>query len=239
MELVEQIKLAKRIVFFGGAGVSTASGILDFRSSNGLYQERYGSVSPEIILSHHYFVQHPDIFYCFLKEKMLYLDADPNFVHNFIQKLSSSGEKVVQVITQNIDGLHQRAGSQNVLELHGNILDYYCMQCGREYDVTCLRNEVPICSCGGIIRPKVILYEEALDDDVIWKSLQAIQMADLMIVIGTSLMVEPAASMVCYFKGRCLAIVNHDVTSYDRIANVVIHDDLVQVFQKLDKALSL
>lgn len=234
LKLVSEIKSARRIVFFGGAGVSTSSGIPDFRSSSGLYHKDYGGVSAEEILSHHYFVQYPDRFYHFLKDKMLYLDACPNYVHDFIARLEHDTDKDITVITQNIDGLHQKAGSKNVIELHGNILDYYCMGCGKAYDVSCLKDDVPMCSCGAMIRPYVVLYEEPLDEDSISYAIKTIQQADLMVVIGTSLAVQPAASMVQYFRGKCLAIVNQSKTDYDSIADVVIHDDLVSVFNKID-----
>lgn len=233
LTLVSEIKKACRIVFFGGAGVSTASGIPDFRSSSGLYQKEYGGVSAEEILSHHYFLQYPDRFYRFLKDKMLYMDAKPNYVHEFISHLEQDTDKSITVITQNIDGLHQKATSKNVVELHGNILDYYCMGCGKGYDVSCLKEDVPMCSCGSLIRPQVVLYEEPLDEEAINYAICSIQQADLMVVIGTSLVVQPAASMVRYFRGNCLAIINQSKTGYDSMADIVIHDDLISVFQTI------
>lgn len=233
LKVVSEIKKANRIVFFGGAGVSTSSGIPDFRSSSGLYHKEYGGVSAEEILSHDYFMEHPDYFYRFLKDKMLYLDAKPNYVHEFISHLEHDSDKDITVITQNIDGLHQKAGSKNVIELHGNILDYYCMGCGKVYDVSCLKDDVPMCSCDSMIRPRVVLYEEPLDEDSISYAIKTIQQSDLMVVLGTSLVVQPAASMVRYFRGKCLVIVNQSKTDYDSIADVVIHDDLVSVFKKI------
>lgn len=233
IDLVSEIKKAHRIVFFGGAGVSTSSGIPDFRSSSGLYHKEYGGVSAEEILSHHYFLKSPDRFYKFLKDKMLYLDAKPNYVHDFIASMERDYNKDVAVITQNIDGLHQKAGSMHVVELHGNILDYYCMGCGKEYDVSCLNTSVPTCSCGSMIRPQVVLYEEALDDEAISDAISSIKQADLMIVIGTSLVVQPAASLIRYFNGKCLVIVNQTKTDYDSLADIVIYDDLVSVFKKV------
>jgi len=230
-KLQQAIDKANKIVFFSGAGMSTASGIPDFRSANGLYKNVYRA---EEMLSHSFFVHNPEEFYEFYKDKMIYKDALPNKAHEFIARLAKT--KDVSVVTQNIDGLHQKAGSKKVYELHGSILRNYCTRCHSFYglDKIIEANGVPYCDkCGAIIKPDVVLYEEALDEDVINKALITIEQADLLIVCGTSLNVYPAASFVRYFKGSTLAIVNKDATSYDSECDIVIHDDIVKTFQQI------
>ncbi len=231
-KLQEAIKQANKIVFFTGAGMSTASGIPDFRSSNGLYKKIYRA---EEMLSHHFFVENPEEFYEFYKDKMIYQNALPNKGHIFISKLQDS--KDVKVVTQNIDGLHQKAGSKIVYELHGSILRNYCTNCEKFFDLDYIVNHkgVPCCdSCGSIIKPDVVLYEEALNEETINGAINAIYNADLLIVCGTSLNVYPAASFIRYFKGNTLAIINKDATTYDSNCDIVIHDDIVSTFEQLE-----
>ena len=230
-KLQTAIDEAKNIVFFSGAGMSTASGIPDFRSSTGLYKNVYRA---EEMLSHHFFINNPEEFYEFYKDKMLYPNAQPNDAHKYIAKLQET--KSVSVVTQNIDGLHQLAGSKIVYELHGSVLRNYCPRCNRFYDLDFIINSngVPKCEkCGEIVKPDVVLYEEALDEQTVTKAIQAIANADLLIVCGTSLNVYPAASFIRYFRGKHLAIVNRDATSYDQSCDIVIHDDLVKTFNQL------
>jgi len=230
-KLQEAINNSNNIVFFTGAGMSTASGIPDFRSATGLYKNCYRA---EEMLSHHFYINNPEEFYEFYKEKMLYPDALPNDGHKFIARLQES--KNVAVVTQNIDGLHQLAGSKTVYELHGSVLRNYCPDCNSFYDLDYITKSsgVPKCSkCGQIIKPDVVLYEEGLDDETVRNAVDAIAHADLLIVCGTSLNVYPAASFIRYFKGKCLAIVNRDETSYDNNCDIVIHDDLVKTFSQL------
>lgn len=231
-KLRELIQSAKRIVFFGGAGVSTESGIPDFRSEQGIFKTRqdYGC-SPETILSHTFFIENPKVFYKFYREKMIYLDALPNEAHKALARLEASG-KLTAVITQNIDGLHQAAGSKNVLELHGSVHRNYCMQCGKFYPLQAVTDcdGIPTCAeCNGIIKPDVVLYEEALDHSVLEKSVDYIEKADLMIVGGTSLNVYPAAGLLRYFKGHNLVIINKSPTLYDRKACLCIADSIGKV----------
>ena len=211
--------------------MSTASGIPDFRSATGLYKNIYRA---EEMLSHHFFVQDPEEFYEFYKTKMLYPDARPNYAHEFMAKLQDS--KDVTIVTQNIDGLHQMAGSKKVCELHGSVLRNYCTKCGKFFDLDYIvkANGVPFCDeCHGIIKPDVVLYEEALDEKVITEAIRAITKADLLVVCGTSLVVYPAAGFINYFNGDSLAIINRDATAYDRNCDIVIHDDLVETFRQL------
>jgi NAD-dependent deacetylase len=224
---------SKNIVFFGGAGVSTASGLKDFRSKDGLYHEKY-SYPPEEILSHHFFSNNPEAFFKFYKDKLNALNYKPNIVHYFLTDLEKSG-KLKAIITQNIDNFHQLAGSKNVLELHGNINRNYCMKCHKFYDGNYVFNSkgIPYCSCGGIIKPDVVLYEEALDSNILNKSINYLEKADTLIVAGTSLTVYPAAGLITYFRGKNLIIINKDLTDYDRLATLVIKDDLKEVFSKL------
>lgn len=229
----QMIQNAKRIVFFGGAGVSTESGIPDFRSEDGLYRLKY-PYSPEEILSHHFFMEHPEEFYRFYKEKVLWLDAKPNVTHFKLAQLEEEG-RLSCIITQNIDGLHQLAGSKRVLELHGSIYRNHCMKCGTFHDVHAIKGSygIPICSCGGMIKPDVVLYEEALDEMVIKQSISQIQKADLLIVGGTSLAVYPAASFIQYFSGEHLVMINRSATSLDIKADLVLQNNLGDIFSQI------
>lgn len=204
---------SSRIVFFGGAGVSTESNIPDFRSADGLYQQKY-KYSPEQIVSHSFFVHNTEAFYEFYKEKMMFLDAKPNPAHLKLAELEAKG-KLSAVVTQNIDGLHQAAGSRNVLELHGSILRNYCQKCGKFYDAAYVKHAegVPGCECGGLIKPDVVLYEEGLDSGIIQRSIQAISQADTLIIGGTSLVVYPAAGFIDYFRGKHLVVINKSTTA--------------------------
>ena len=226
-QLVEE---SNKIVFFGGAGVSTESGIPDFRSKDGLYNEQY-KYPPEQILSHTFFMNNVDEFYKFYKSKMNSLKYKPNISHIKLAELEKKG-KLKAVITQNIDGLHQKAGSKNVYELHGSVLRNYCMDCKKFYDAEFVFNAVgvPRCSCGGIIKPDVVLYEEGLDNDVVTNSILAIKNADMLIVAGTSLTVQPASSLINYYEGKKLVLINRDATQYDYRADLVINDSLGKVF---------
>lgn len=199
---------SSRIVFFGGAGVSTESGIPDFRSTDGLYCQQY-AYPPETILSHTFYVRNPEEFYRFYRNKMLYLDAEPNAAHKKLAELEAQG-KLLAVITQNIDGLHQKAGSKNVLELHGSVLRNHCQKCGAFHGVEAVAGStgVPRCQCGGVIKPDVVLYEEGLDQDVLSRSVGAIRQADMLIIGGTSLTVYPAAGLVQYYRGNKLVVIN-------------------------------
>lgn len=223
------------IVFFGGAGVSTESGIPDFRSVDGLYRQKY-KYDPETIISHDFFESNPDEFYRFYREKMLLLDKKPNAAHLFLAELEKKG-KLKAIVTQNIDGLHQMAGSKNVLELHGTIHRNFCEQCGAMYDATYIKEYpeiVPKCKkCGGIIKPDVVLYGEPLDELTVTKALVKIQEADLLLVCGTSLVVYPAASFIDYFRGRNLVLVNKDLNAFDNRANYVIHQKVGELFKGL------
>ena len=199
---------SSRIVFFGGAGVSTESGIPDFRSTDGLYCQQY-AYPPETILSHTFYVRNPEEFYRFYRNKMLYLDAEPNAAHKKLAELEAQG-KLLAVITQNIDGLHQKAGSKNVLELHGSVLRNHCQKCGAFHGVEAVAGStgVPRCQCGGVIKPDVVLYEEGLDQDVLSRSVGAIRQADMLIIGGTSLTVYPVAGLVQYYRGNKLVVIN-------------------------------
>lgn len=223
------IEASNKIVFFGGAGTSTESDIPDFRSQTGLYSCKYGNYSPETILSHSFFIKHPDVFYKFCREKIFFLDAKPNKTHLALAKLEKEG-RLAAVITQNIDGLHQLGGSKNVLELHGTIHKNYCMNCGKSYDLAYVadpRKAVPICeACGGIVRPNVVLYEEALDMKVFQAAVEYIREADLLIVGGTSLVVYPAAGLVSELRGGKLVLINKQVTPCDEKADLVIHESI-------------
>ena len=212
------------IVFFGGAGVSTESGIPDFRSVDGLYNQKY-DYPPETILSHNFFVQRTDEFYKFYRDKMLCTDALPNKAHKALAKLEAIG-KCRAVITQNIDGLHQAAGSKEVLELHGTVHRNYCMKCGKPYPMSFIKETdgVPRCECGGIIKPDVVLYEEGLDNNTLTKAVNYISNADMLIIAGTSLVVYPAAGLVDYYRGHKLVLINKSETSRDYAADLVIHD---------------
>ncbi len=229
-QLVEE---SDNIVFFGGAGVSTESGIPDFRSRDGLYNQEY-KYPPEQILSHTFFIKNTEEFYKFYRKKMNSLKYEPNITHKKLAELEKEG-KLKAIITQNIDGLHQKAGSKKVYELHGSVLRNYCMECNKFYDANYVfnSNQIPRCSCGGIIKPDVVLYEEGLNDDTLRKSIFAIQNADMLIVAGTSLTVQPASSLINYFRGRNLVLINKDATQYDYIANLVINESLGKVFSEI------
>lgn len=234
IELLQKyINECNNIVFFGGAGVSTESGIKDFRSIDGLYNMKY-DYPPEEILSYTFFMNNTDEFYKFYKDKLNCLNSSPNVTHNYLTKLEKKG-KLKGIITQNIDGLHTKANSKNVYELHGSIYRNYCMDCHRFYDAPYIFNSsnIPKCSCGGIVKPDVVLYEETLDEKTIAKSIDLISNAELLIIGGTSLTVYPATSFIHYFKGKYLVIINRDTTSMDNIANLVINDSLGNVFSKL------
>ena len=231
--LQQYIDESNNIVFFGGAGVSTESGIKDFRSIDGLYNEKY-DYPPEVMLSRSFFNEHQEEFYKFYKDKLNCLDVEPNITHKYLKKLEDT-KKLKAIVTQNIDGLHEKAGSKNVLLLHGTTYKNHCMMCGKEYEASYIFNSssIPKCSCGGVIKPDIVLYEEPLDEDVVNKTIKAISECDLLIVAGTSLVVYPAASFIGYFKGKHLVIINKDSTSYDRMADLVIHDSLGNIFKQL------
>ena len=220
------------IVFFGGAGVSTESGIPDFRSVDGLYHQKF-KYPPETILSHHFYETHKAEFFDFYRQKMLAPDAQPNAAHRKLAELERAG-KLKAVITQNIDGLHQKAGSREVLELHGSVLRNYCEKCGKFYGLeTILHSEgVPRCSCGGTVKPDVVLYEESLDEDVMDRALRYIQSADLLIIGGTSLVVYPAAGLLRYFRGETLVVINKQPTPADGMANLILN---MPIGQALDE----
>lgn len=228
------INESNNIVFFGGAGISTESGIPDFRSVDGLYNQKY-DVPPEVILSHTYFVDETEKFYDFYRDKMIALWAKPNAAHLKLAELEKKG-KLRAVITQNIDGLHQLAGSKNVYELHGSVHRNYCQKCGRLYDAEYIINSkgVPKCTCGGIIKPDVVLYEEPLDDNTFTNAQQSINTADVLIVSGTSLTVYPAAGMIRYFSGSKLVLINRDKTPADKYADVVIHGKAGEVLGSIE-----
>lgn len=233
-ELQSIIDSAKHIVFFTGAGVSTGSGIPDFRSQDGLYNQKY-SLPPEEIISHHYFEENPDEFFKFYKDKMLYLDAKPNIVHTFIAECEKKG-KSLGVVTQNIDGLHTAAGSKKVYEIHGSVLRNYCEKCHKFFTAEYIKNStgIPTCDkCGGIIKPDVVLYEEGLSEPVLNGAVAAIQSADVLVVLGTSLVVYPAAGLLRYFGGKYLVLINRDATPYDNAADLVINTTFDNIFPKL------
>lgn len=229
-QLQQWLDESSSIVFFGGAGVSTESGIPDFRSVDGLYHQHYDQ-PPETILSHTYFMAHPEGFFQFYREKMLCLDAKPNAAHRKLAELERAG-RLKAVVTQNIDGLHQKAGSRTVYELHGSVLRNYCMKCRQFYgaDFMVEARGVPRCPvCGGIVKPDVVLYEEQLDQETLEASVLAISRADMLIVGGTSLVVYPAAGLINYYRGDKLVLINRDATPYDRRADLVIHDAIGKV----------
>ena len=232
-KLKELINGSNNIVFFGGAGVSTESGIPDFRSTDGLYHQEY-DYPPETILSHSFFMRNPEEFYRFYKNKMLCLDAKPNMAHKKLAELEKAG-KLKAVITQNIDGLHQAAGSKEVLELHGSVHRNYCMKCGKSYDAEYMLHAegVPTCSCGGRIKPDVVLYEESLDDQVMRKSVEMISSADMLMIGGTSLVVYPAAGFVDYFHGKYLVVLNRDATPRDAQADLCIKEPIGKVLNQI------
>ena len=224
---------SENVVFFGGAGVSTESGVPDFRSVDGLYHQKYCE-PPETILSHTYFMQKPEGFFRFYRDKMLPLEAQPNDAHKKLAELERAG-KLRAVITQNIDGLHQKAGSREVLELHGSVLRNHCMRCGKFYGVEAVAGGegLPRCSCGGLIKPDVVLYEEALDENVMYRAVDYIRKADMLIVGGTSLVVYPAAGLIRYYGGNKLVLINLQPTDYDCYANLTINAKIGEVFRQL------
>lgn len=233
-KLQKFIDESQNIVFFGGAGVSTESGIPDFRSKDGLYNQKY-KYPPEQIISHSFFVQNPEEFYEFYKDRMLITGAKPNAAHIKLAELEKAG-KVKAVVTQNIDGLHQAAGSKTVYELHGSVLRNYCTKCHKFFDVNYVKNAsgIPYCDkCGGIVKPDVVLYEESLDTDTIVGAVNAITNADTLIVAGTSLVVYPAAGFIDYFKGNHFVLINRDPTPADYKADLVIHDKVGEVFSQI------
>lgn len=231
--LARWVQESSRIVFFGGAGVSTESGIPDFRSVDGLYHQKF-DYPPETIISHSFYRQNPQYFFRFYREKMLPLGFEPNVTHKVLARWEREG-KLLAVVTQNIDGLHQKAGSRRVYELHGSVLRNYCEKCGKFYPAEYVKNAkgVPLCPCGGIVKPDVVLYEESLDEDTITKSVRAMEKADMLIVAGTSLTVYPAAGLIQYYRGSRLVLVNRDATPYDDYANLVLHENLGDVFSRL------
>ncbi len=225
------IQESENIVFFGGAGVSTESGIPDFRSVDGLYNMKY-KYPPEVIISHSFFLENPVEFYRFYRDKLLIRGAQPNPAHKALATLEKQG-KLKCVITQNIDGLHQAAGSKNVLELHGSTLRNYCMRCGKKYGTEIFDQEsVPRCSCGGMIRPDVVLYEEGLDQDVMSRAVHYLRQADMLIVGGTSLVVYPAAGLVQYYRGHTLVLINKSPTALDASADLLISAPIGQVLSR-------
>ncbi|SEJ96021.1 NAD-dependent deacetylase [Propionispira arboris] len=229
--LVQILKQSKNIVFFGGAGVSTESGIPDFRSEEGIYnQKTNNSYSPEEIVSHYFFKRRPKDFYSFYKAKLVHLEAKPNDCHRALVTLEKMG-KLSAIITQNIDGLHQAAGSKNVIELHGSVYENYCIKCHKKYDISYILNakDIPFCSCGKLIRPDIVLYGETLDENVIKQAIEAISSADTLIIGGTSLIVYPAATLVNYFHGKTIVLINKTVTPADEKANLIIHDPIAKV----------
>lgn len=232
-KLQEIIDSHDNIVFFGGAGVSTESGIPDFRSQDGLYHQQY-DYPPETILSHTFFINKPEEFYRFYRAKMLCDTAKPNAAHKKLAELERTG-KLKAVITQNIDNLHQMAGSKKVLELHGSVYRNYCMKCGKFYDFSYIKNSagIPRCQCGGMVKPDMVLYEEGLDNQILSDSVRAISKAQVLIIGGTSLAVYPAASLIDYFRGDCLVVINKAATPRDRNADLLIKDPIGQVFSNI------
>jgi len=237
MDQIEQLQQwvdeSNRIVFFGGAGVSTESGIPDFRSVDGLYNQKY-DYPPETILSHTFYMRNTKEFYRFYRDKMLCLDAEPNTAHKQLAELEKAG-KLTAVVTQNIDGLHQKAGSKTVYELHGSVLRNYCQRCGKPFTAEFMRDYdgIPTCECGGNIKPDVVLYEEGLNDDTIAGAVDAIRKADMLIIAGTSLVVYPAAGFVNYYRGNRLVIINRSTTPMDANADLVIQGSVGEVLGKI------
>lgn len=232
--LKQWISESQQIIFFGGAGVSTESGIPDFRSVDGLYSQKF-DYPPETIISHSFFEKQPEYFFRFYREKMLPLGFEPNITHKVLAKWEQQGI-LRGIVTQNIDGLHQKAGSKRVYELHGSVLRNYCQKCGKFYTAEFVKNAdgIPRCACGGIVKPNVVLYEESLDDVVMGQAATEIYQADMLIVAGTSLTVYPAAGFLRYYQGNRLVLINRDETPYDGYADLVIHDSLGKVFSQLD-----
>lgn len=244
MEAIQQlrqwIEKSQNIVFFGGAGISTESGIPDFRSVDGIYHQTY-QFPPEEILSHSFYVKHPEEFFRFYKEKMLYLDAKPNIGHEILAKLEEMG-KLKAVITQNIDGLHQKAGSRHVYELHGSVRRNYCTRCGKFYSANQIleqleEREIPSCDCGGRIKPDVVLYEESLNQKTMEDAMKAIEKADMLIIGGTSLAVYPAAGLIQYYRGDKLVLINKTATPLDNKAQLCIQDSFGKVISEAVKGI--
>ena len=231
--LKQWIKESGRIVFFGGAGVSTESGIPDFRSVDGLYNQKF-EYPPETIISHTFYERKPEYFFRFYREKMMPLGFEPNVTHKVLARWEEEG-KLSAVVTQNIDGLHQKAGSKRVYELHGSILRNYCVRCGKFHSAEFVKNAngVPKCDCGGTVKPDVVLYEESLNQRTLYSAIDAIGSADLLIVAGTSLTVYPAAGLVDYYQGDRLVLINRDATPYDSRADLVFHESLGNIFSEL------
>lgn len=237
-KLKKAIEDSNKIVVFSGAGLSTNSGIPDFRSADGIYNEKLNSMfSPEEIISHSFFLKYPKEFYDFYFSKMVYKDAKPNSGHIFFKELEKLG-KDVTIVTQNIDGLHSLAGSKKVIEVHGTILKNYCMKCHKFYSLDDIlsKKPVPYCDCGGIIKPDVVLYEESLNEKDIYGAINSIEEADMLIVVGTSLVVYPAASFVRYYRGNKLVLLNKSATPYDSSCDIVIHDDIKNIVEELKGA---
>ena len=235
-KLKEIINASKKIVIFSGAGLSTNSGIPDFRSADGLYNQKTNyMVTPEEIISHSFFMSNTKEFYSFYFDKMIYPNALPNLAHKYFADLEKKGKKVT-VITQNIDDLHQMAGSSDVIELHGSVKRNYCMKCRKFYTLESIyKKDVPYCDCGGIIKPDVVLYEEGLNQIDITRAIHEIQTCDTIIVVGTSLTVYPAASFVRYYRGDNLILLNKSATQYDNVADLVINDDIKNIILKLNE----
>ena len=233
-KLKEIVSQSDNIVFFGGAGVSTESGIPDFRSVDGLYNQKY-KYPPETIISHSFFVRNPEEFYRFYKDKMIFKDAMPNDAHKKLAELEKNG-KLKAVITQNIDGLHQKAGSKNVIELHGSVHRNYCTRCHKFYDLDFVADSegIPVCECGGIIKPDVVLYEEGLNDQDIEDAIRYISEADTLIIGGTSLVVYPAAGLIRYFRGKNLVVINMSPTQTDSQADLLISDKIGKVLSQIN-----
>ena len=231
--LKQWVRESNQIVFFGGAGVSTESGIPDFRGVDGLYHQKF-EYPPEVIISHSFYKRDPAYFFRFYREKMLPLGFEPNVTHRKLAQWEQEG-KLLGGVTQNIDGLHQKAGSQKVYELHGSVLRNYCVLCGKFYSAEFVKNhpEIPRCDCGGIVKPDVVLYEESLNSNTIESAVDAISSADLLIVAGTSLTVYPAAGLVNYYRGNRMVLINKDVTPFDHQADLVFHCGLGEIFEKL------
>lgn len=232
-QLQKMVDESSRIVFFGGAGVSTESGIPDFRGVDGLYRQHY-KYPPEVILSHTFFQTHQSEFFEFYRDKMLCLDAQPNAAHKKLAELERAG-KLTAVVTQNIDGLHQKAGSKNVFELHGSVLRNYCLRCHKEYSAEFIQNSmgIPTCTCGGVIKPDVVLYEEGLDQRTLSGAVEAISNADMLIVGGTSLTVYPAAGLVNYYHGSRLVLINKTATSLDSSADLAVSGSIGETLAKI------
>ena len=234
MEVLKQwISQSSRIVFFGGAGVSTESGIPDFRSVDGLYSQKF-EYPPETIISHSFYARRPEYFFRVYREKMLPLGFEPNITHKVLARWEQEG-KLSAVVTQNIDGLHQKAGSKKVYDLHGSVLRNYCTRCGKFHSAEFIKDSpgIPRCSCGGIVKPDVVLYEEGLDQKTIEKSVLAIHRSDILIVAGTSLTVYPAAGLINYYQGNRLVLINRDATPFDARADLVFHESLGNIFSQL------